>query len=358
LRLLPPHEAWVQYAWLVYLPGVFIEPIATHASTGTWAITIAGALVFLALYFRAHWVPASRIGWYIAAITALGVLYAPITNGALVYFIFASGFLGRVRRVQLGVQLLLAILAIAVLVGWLAHLGPNFWIPCLVFTALVGGINIHFGQVGRANARLRLAQDEITRLAQVAERERIARDLHDLLGHTLSVIVLKSELASRLAERDPARAIQEIREVEAISREALGEVRAAVTGYRAGGLSGELNRLADALRSAGLEVETVTEPVPLSAAEEGVLAMAVREAVTNVLRHAQARHCRIQVGRSNGGCRLEVKDDGRGGGHLREGAGLSGMRERVEAIGGRIERDGSSGMRLAIEIPLTTEQAS
>lgn len=102
-----------------------------------------------------------------------------------------------------------------------------------------------------ADAQLAAAHAEQERLAAEAERERIARDLHDLLGHTLSVIVLKSELAGKLAGRDPARAAEEIREVERISREALGEVRAAVSGYRGSGLSAELARAKVALDAAG-----------------------------------------------------------------------------------------------------------
>ncbi|MEP7326575.1 MAG: sensor histidine kinase [Gemmatimonadota bacterium] len=351
IRLLPPDEEWVQYAWLVYLPSLFIAPIVTHASMQGWAITIAGALVFLVLYFRAHWVSASRVVWYIAAMTVLGVIYSPINNGAFVFFIYASGFLGRVKRVRLGVQLLLGIMAIAALETWLAHLGPSFWIPGMVFTALVGGINIHFGQVGRANELLRMAHDEVAHLAKVAERERIARDLHDLLGHTLSLIILKSELASRLADRDPARAAKEIREVETISRKALAEVRSAVTGYRAGGLAGELANSARTLESAGLAVETTVDLVQLTPAQEGVLALAVREAVTNVIRHAGASRCRIRLEQVDDHYRLEIQDDGKGT-EGAEGAGLMGMRERVEAIGGTIARNGSAGTRLLVRIPI------
>jgi two-component system sensor histidine kinase DesK len=350
---LPPEEqlGWVPYAWLIYLPTLFVTPILHHNPPIEWAITIAGTVAFLFLYFRAHWVLPERVPAYISAIVGLGIGFSWFNNAGLVFFIYGAGFLGRVMPVRRAVTMLAGILAIAIVVTWLARRGPDYWIPAVVFSALIGGVNIHYGQVRRGNAKLRLAQEQIEHLAQVAERERIARDLHDLLGHTLSVIVLKAEVASKLADRDPARAAREIREVEAISREALNEVRAAVTGYRAGGLSGELTRLSDALRSAGIEVETSTEPVPLSAAQEGVLALSVREAVTNVLRHSAARRCRIEVARRDGYCRLEVRDDGRGG-QLREGTGLKGMRERVESIGGRIERDGNSGMRISIEIPV------
>jgi len=221
--------------------------------------------------------------------------------------------------------------------------------------------------LGGANARLRVAQDEIEHLAKLAERERIARDLHDLLGHTLSVIILKSELASKLAERDVERARNEIRDVERISRDALSQVRAAVRGYRAGGLAAEIEDARRALDAANVVLTADLQSAPLPPSHEAVLSMALREAVTNVVRHANARQCRIAIecgaadlgGRSTaavGGatqCVLTVTDDGRGGGEP-FGSGLTGMRERVEALGGTLQRDGSHGTTLTITLPLAS----
>ena len=158
-----------------------------------------------------------------------------------------------------------AVLVIAALVGvlglMLRHLaGPNAVAlpgpgPALVFTIVTGAANIFDAERERAQRRLRRADEEIERLATIAERERIARDLHDLLGHTLSVIVVKSELAARLAAREPARAGEEMRDIERIGREALAEVRAAVVGYRAQGLRGELDGARRALEAAGVEAD-------------------------------------------------------------------------------------------------------
>ena len=196
-----------------------------------------------------------------------------------------------------------------------------------------------------------MANDEIEHLAKVAERERIARDLHDVLGHTLSVITLKSELAGKLIDRDPARAGKEIREVEEISRQALSEVRDAIRGYRSQGLAAELAQAKSTLETAGVAVKCETAQVALPALQEGVLSMAVREAVTNVVRHAQARTCCLRLEQRNGSCRLEIEDDGRGGSQ-NEGNGLRGMRERVEMLGGTLTRDSQSGTRLTITVPL------
>lgn len=202
------------------------------------------------------------------------------------------------------------------------------------------------------NRKLRKANEEIEHLAKVAERERIARDLHDVLGHTLSVITLKSELAGKLIDRDPRRAGKEIREVEEISRQALSDVRDAIRGYRSKGLLAEMAQAKSTLETAGVTVSCdASTIVKLPAMQEGVLTMAVREAVTNVVRHAQARNCSLRLEQQNGACRLEIEDDGRGG-LQNEGNGLRGMRERVEMLGGTLRRDSQTGTRLTITLPL------
>ena len=176
--------------------------------------------------------------------------------------------------------------------------------------------------------------EDVEEMAKVAERERIARDLHDLLGHTLSVIALKSELASKLADRDPARAVAEIREVERVSRDALAEVRAAVEGYKGRGFSGELRSAEQALGSAGVRLDTDVKPVTCSPRQEAVLALALRETVTNVVRHARASVCRVALGVDDG--RSGHDDSGRR--HRRTAAGRKRVRRHARA-GDRRRRD-------------------
>jgi two-component system sensor histidine kinase DesK len=200
---------------------------------------------------------------------------------------------------------------------------------------------------------MRLAHEELEHLAKVAERERIARDLHDVLGHTLSLITLKSELARKLVDRDPERAKQEMHDVETASRAALADVREAIRGYRSDGIFAELARARTALETAGVTVECQTDPVPLSPAQESVLALALREAVTNVVRHAEARRCNVILKRNNALCTLEVADDGRGADGP-EGNGLRGMRERLEVLGGSLRLLTSNGTRLIIDLPLAS----
>src|SRR5262249_25675425 len=158
---------------------------------------------------------------------------------ASVYFIYAAAFIGNTGEAGLAIRILPVLLLVIGLETWVFHLPAYFWIPALTVSVLVGAINIHYRQRDRDNKKLLMAQEEVEHLAKVAERERIARDLHDVLGHTLSVIVVKSELAAKLAEKDPARAVSEIKDVERISRDALAQVRNTVRGYQALSLQAE-----------------------------------------------------------------------------------------------------------------------
>jgi len=220
-----------------------------------------------------------------------------------------------------------------------------------VLVPMFGFTNIYQRERAQANARLAMAQDEIERLAAIAERERIARDLHDLLGHTLSTITLKSELAHRLALADPERAAAEMREVERISRGALSEVRSAVTGYRARGLQGELANAKLALEAGEVAFDYFAEPLDLPPERESVLALALREAVTNVLRHAGAEHCTVRLRKLGDHAELTVEDDGVGGAAVADG-GLAGMRARLQALGGTLQVTDDRGTRLRVALPL------
>jgi two-component system sensor histidine kinase DesK len=135
-----------------------------------------------------------------------------------------------------------------------------------------------------------------------------------------------------------------------VSRGALAEVRAAVEGFRSRGLSGELRGAGQALDAAGVRLETDIAPVTLSARQETTLALALREAITNVVRHSRATVCRVALRENAGGVVFTIEDDGRGG-PLREGVGLSGMRERVAAVGGAMSIEGDRGLRLTVTVP-------
>jgi two-component system sensor histidine kinase DesK len=354
MRLLPKNKdiGWTPYAWLVYLASVpFYGYMSGQTSTRFWVLTILGILIFLALYFRGYWMEGRKLLWIVAAIALLGVIYSPGNPGASVYFVYAAAFIARSGDTGFAIRILPLVLLLIALETVVFRLTPYFWIPASVFSLLIGAINIHYMQRHRDTKELLMAQEEVEHLAKVAERERIARDLHDVLGHTLSVIVLKSELAAKLAEKEPARAVREIKEVERISRDALAQVRSTVRGYQALSLQAEAAQAAATLEAAGVKVECDFVPAQIPASHEGVLALALREAVTNVIRHAQARSCDLRLRPVEGGCELEIKDDGCGR-MAPEGTGLTGMRHRVEALGGKLVREASSGTRLLITLPV------
>ncbi len=339
------------FLWLVYSVFFFIEPIARH-NTRYWIEFAVFYVLFLACYSgvvlaRQRWVNYACL----AAIAVLGLIYYPQNNGATGCIVYVAAFLPFVCEslaVCLGGFI---VLCLALLIeGLLLHTSPWAWGFGSFFTFVVGGTNLFMAQRIRANSKLQLAHEEIEQLAKVAERERIARDLHDVLGHTLSVVVLKSELAGRLVAGDPARARAEIADVEQIARKALSEVRDAISGYRSEGLAAEIKRAYSTLDAAGVTLVCEEQPPALPPAEETVMSLILREAVTNVVRHAQASQCVVRFITQDGKPALVVEDNGRGG-VREEGNGLRGMRERVEALGGRFAIDGTKGTRLTIELP-------
>lgn len=346
-------HGWGPLLWVLYLGFFFVQPVAEHVSAKQWALDSVGAAIFLVLYWGIFLLERPLPLLHVGGMVILGVLYLPFNPGGCTFFIFAAAmvpFLVDTQRKAIAGLGIVA--AVAGTEGLLLHVSAweLFWVA--VFPVFIGAGNVFFAERNRMNCKLRKANEEIENLAKVAERERIARDLHDVLGHTLSVITLKSELAGKLVDRDPQRAGKEIREVEEISRQALSDVRDAIRGYRSRGLVAELAQAKTTLETAGLTVQCdAATTMKLPAVQESVLSLAVREAVTNVVRHAQARTCRMRLEQQNGSCRFEIHDDGCGSSNG-EGNGLRGMRERVEMLGGTLDRSTEAGTTLTITLPL------
>ena len=338
--------------WLVF-------PLADLAggglSTGATIAAGAGLTAFAATYLRLFWIlpqiDDEQRGEGLALLTAIAVLAVALAAA------FGEEWLGLL--VYLSVAAALALPARVAIAGvaatTVAALGIVGGFNSVVLqTLLFGLLLVAVRRLMELVQELEEARDQVAALAVSEERLRLARDLHDLLGHNLSVIALKSELARKLLGRDPAAAEREVRDVETVARDSLQEARAAVLGLRRANLAGEIARARDALGAVGIDV-TVHADDPLPAAVEAPLAFAVREATTNVLRHSRAQHCEIAVRRTGDRAVLEVRDDGTGPiGPLERGSGLRGLGERMAEAEGTLDAGPApdGGFRLIATAPV------
>ncbi len=362
-RIGPPPTGFTLLPWLLLGLGSLAN-VFQGDSSNPW-VGGAGLLVFNSLYvyvaFRSfdkelRESPSTRLALAVMALVTCGLALA--YGGSWLLFFP-----------------LLGLAAGAALRGrWLGRWG---WSLALVAGVVAGvkdgwtGLNIAYGtflstmvtaailSLSDAVRQLRAAREELATRAVAEERLRFSRDLHDLLGHTLSVIVVKSEAARRLAPRDLAAALTQITDIESVGRQALTEVREAVTGYREGSLGTELDRARSALSAADVDPVVHRSGPPLPPQAEALLGWVVREAVTNVVRHSGASRCEIAVAGSADRVRLTVTDNGTGDALSPQGpgTGLTGLRERLATAGGSLTAGAEprGGFSVTAELPVRAE---
>jgi two-component system, NarL family, sensor histidine kinase DesK len=346
--------------WVVFLVFPLGNAIGHHEAGLPYALSIVGAGAFVVAYgaivivFRMRWSTRWAPLLYVLVVLisiALSVFDRPGWGFLFTYCAAGAAMIPPARYT------LLSLMGLTVLAGCAPALGGADGGTAIGFVASTAGIGLLMMLLRDLRARndeLTEARAELARLAVAEERERFARDMHDLLGHTLSVIALKAELAGRLVGSRPEDAAREIAEVERVARGALGEVRDAVSGYRQPTLSDELAGARMALSAAGVSVEVNALDVALDPGVEAVLAWAVREGATNVIRHSGASRCSVSLAVGLTDASVEVADDGRGAGVSSSGHGLAGLRERAEALGGRVDAGACAGggFRLRVQVPV------
>lgn len=364
-ELLRGKSPWLLTIHLLWSVWIFLTPLFGDGFSWKWAaLTLASYPLFL-LLFALTLLMSHRTAYRPAlGMVALSMALLPVYPSGLSYFIFGCVMLHGSARSMKGYlgQLVLLNAVFWALAWWIGYpVRVMVWIPVLTF---IVGIIVNVERISQdKDVALKLSHDEVRRLAATAERERIGRDLHDLLGHTLSLITLKLELTRKLADRDNAASRREVEEAEHIARHALAEVRSAVTGIRATDLAAELASARLFLGSSAVHLD-YDAPPGLSPDIERGLSLVLREAVTNIARHARANLAQVTFVLVGDNVQLDIVDNGRGGvvreGIVREGNGLSGMRERITALGGTLEVESTkgNGTRLRVCVRLTPSRSS
>jgi two-component system, NarL family, sensor histidine kinase DesK len=347
----------VRWVALLYSAYFFVVPAYRHSFAVWMEFTVLYA-TFVILYFLVAELTGRRQTVAFVLFFLFVFLYYPLNQETYVLFVYPFAmlclFLSRLRTLFLVLAAMMA--GVAAETRYLGH--PFATAESVLFYCVIFGLsNFAFAQQARTNSLLERANSEIKRLSQEAERERIARDMHDLLGHTLTVITMKLNLARRLLSHDSERARNEIAEAEQTARNALAEVREAVAGYRAEGLDAEISRAQRSLLSADVKLTTTLAPVNLSSSQVNVLCLALREAVTNIARHAHATVCHVALLEKDGTIHFTVEDNGLGG-QTREGNGLRGMRERLQSMAGAMKLTGAANGGTILELTLPLENES
>lgn len=342
-------KSWV---WLIFSLWYFVPIYYMPFSSAGHALLIGVYCVFIALYLWATTLKSSDIWKPIVAIVFLTIAITPYTPGSSTFFSYIGFLVGFSYRTKIWLGITLALM---LLIGAL-HFQFNYPFPFFALPSLSGLITVSIiGYVEKMRLETRISQlksrEEIEQLAVIAERERIARDLHDILGHTLSSIALKAELAEKLLTQERTeQAKQHLSELHQIARNSLSLVRQTVSGYKHRGLSGEVMELCEKLRQSGFLVDLNGDIPQLSPRAETAIILALTELTTNVLRHSNGNHCQIEFQQNCDKILVRMHDNGEVKA-LIPGNGLQGIQERLNALTGDLQSSINKGCEFVISLP-------
>jgi two-component system, NarL family, sensor histidine kinase DesK len=365
--------------WLAFIIFPLVDAVASKGSPLGHALAIAGAAAFAVVYawliyqWRRNAGRTTRLAQvlFVVLLVLATALTVANNSGWGFLFTYCAACTWLVAGPPLGFYGVLLCVVLAAAASLIGGANGGVAVGFVASSAGIGLLMLLMRDLRVRNQELSTARAELARLAVAEERERFARDLHDLLGHTLSVIALKAELAGRLLPDRPDEAATEVAEVEGVARKALGEVRETVSGYRKPTLDGEIEGARMALSAAGIDASIERPAVKLDPETEAVLAWAVREGATNVIRHSGAKHCQMRIIAGLAETELEIVDDGHGSapslnghssasnGRHHPGHGLAGLAERARGVRGNVDSGvlADGGFRLAVRVPRTAKSA-
>lgn len=337
--------------YLIYLVFLFVPWLFTSFGTADVVAALVAVGIFIPLHYWSFNTLGPRRYWAIAGFMLLAVATAGFVNGHSVFYIYAAASAGFLRPVKASAIVFALCTGGYIASAWyfdryLLEIGMALLLAIIIWVSCFAD-----GETIYENLRNERARALDLQQASLIERERIARDLHDMLGHTLTLVSLKADLTRRLMDSDPQRAKAELDSIQETSRQALQDVRATLSGLTETSIAGELINARAALDAAGVTLTINGEPPALDAEQDTAFGLLLREAVTNIIRHSSATAATITFGREDDVHTLVVSDDGEVGA-ITEGNGLSGLRARLEGLGGMLSVSNRTGMQLRALLPV------
>lgn len=338
------------WPWLAYLVTYGIPWLWVPPSPQQFLLSAVALITFLTVYFRSFHLTGKALAGLVAIMVAIGVALVPVGGGWSVLAVYPAMQAARLRPRRTAVWAIVLTIAVFLVAGILSRQPLTWWLPSLIPQALIGGAALSREAFYDRTRALLATQEEVRRLAGIAERERMARDVHDVIGRTLTLVALKADLVERLAVRDGEAASKEARSIGEQARAGFAEIRAALDGHAGGSLASEIAASVAALDAASIRADVSGDRTAIPPDAGAILAMTLREAVTNVIRHADADQCSIGLTHGAGRLTLTVADDGTGT-TIVEGNGLMGMRQRLVAAGGELAIRSDAGTTLVASVP-------